>query len=771
MENINKKRIKIAMIVAIVGTISLLVGVSYAIFNTVLESSKNQVIKVGSIALRFTEENGGIELLNLEELTDEEGIASDNYYSFSIENVGSNDAYYEIKLIDDPTKTNTLSANYVRANVEVDGTSKPAVNIETSGRVIYQDTITAGTTKNYKLRIWLNFGSLTTEEKQALLNQEAYFKIKIVASQIVDNNLDKSGANKPELATGMIPVYYDETNEVWKKADETNIDSNNKWYDYNRKMWANAVTVSSTNRDTYMNADVGTPISMNDINTMWVWIPRFRATSTGSYNGGTKSSPGAFNITFVDNKTNAHDAFTFGAQSLNGFWVGKFETSHETLSSSETDNNLGCTNDTCSNASGIIIKPNVVSLRYNNVSNFYYASLSMKQSGNSFGFDTTKDTTLDTHMMKNNEWGAVAYLTQSIYGRCTSSTSCTEVYINNSESFYTGRSGETPGSSNTTSTTEGTYKYNENKIETSVVEGTGTNVSTTITNDSTYPWTNTDGVYSSSNNGQDSTTTTLTFSFTLSSKGVVSFDYSVSSDKTWRSWDEMSYTINNGTTDVITGDKISGTTRGTEESSLSYDNKVHILDAGTYTLTFTYSKDSSNADGLDKGYVKNLVILDEVEIITKEVPKGQLASTTGNIYGVYDMSGGAHEYVMGVYTDGTQNWSGGTSNNSGFSGCLGSDCSSTYDGVAYPESKYYNSYTNTGTSGSPITNYTSDMQHALTETKNWFGDYAYFVNGSNPWFRRGGYYYDGSYAGVFYCSYYDGDSYSNYSSRSSLIIN
>ncbi|MDD5980265.1 MAG: hypothetical protein PUC23_04040, partial [bacterium] len=307
MENKNKKRIKIAMIVAIVGTISLLVGISYAIFNTVLESSKDQVIKVGSIALKLTEENGGIELLNLEELTDEEGISSDNYYSFSIENIGSNDAYYEIQLIDDPTQTSTLSANYVRANVEVDGVSKPAVNIETSGRVIYQDTITAGTTKNYKLRIWLNFGSLTTEEKQALLNQEAYFKIKIIAEQIVDNNLDKSGANKPELATNMIPVYYDETTEVWKKANSNNSDETNKWYDYDNKMWANAVTVSETNRETYLNAEVGTEISMNDINTMWVWIPRFSATGdTANYNGGTIDSPRAFDITFVDNKTSAH---------------------------------------------------------------------------------------------------------------------------------------------------------------------------------------------------------------------------------------------------------------------------------------------------------------------------------------------------------------------------------------------------------------------------------------------------------------------------------
>ena len=73
----------------------------------------------------------------------------------------------------------------------------------------------------------------------------------------------------------------------------------------------------------------------------------------------------------------------------------------------------------------------------------------------------------------------------------------------------------------------------------------------------------------------------------------------------------------------------------------------------------------------------------------------------------------------------------------------------TYSGVAYPESKYYNSYTNTGTYSSPVTNYTNDMQHALTETKNWYSDFADFVNSNTPWFVRGGVYDNSGGAGVF----------------------
>ena len=405
--------------------------------------------------------------------------------------------------------------------------------------------------------------------------------------------VDTSGANKPVLASNMIPVYYDETSEVWKKADVSNVDTNNPWYSYNstgeyKGRWANAVTVTSTNRTKYLNATPGTVIPMDDINTMWVWIPRFNAVTPSNYNGGTKTKPNAIDVTFVKQNETAIDAFTFGTKQLSGFWYGKFETSHTTLASSTTNNNLGCTNETCSNANGIIIKPSVKSLRYNNISNFFFASRSMEQAGNSFGFVSTE---VDTHMSKNNEWGAAAYLTQSIYGRCTSSTSCTEIGINNNDSSITGYGAPA---------------------------GSGTSV--------------TNGAYNT--------------------------------------------------------------------------------------------------------------------------PLGKNASTTGTIYGIYDMSGGADEYVMGVLADtnGKPRSGGSSSVNSGFTGMLSKG--TTYTGITFPNSKYYNLYTGSSYTG-----------HALTETKNWYSDTADFVNTSGPWFRRGDSYDLGASAGVFHFFNHYGNSGSGSSSR------
>ena len=55
---------------------------------------------------------------------------------------------------------------------------------------------------------------------QTIIGGTVKFKVSVETVEIT--NLDTSGANKPVLASNMIPVYYDEANSVWKKADKNN---------------------------------------------------------------------------------------------------------------------------------------------------------------------------------------------------------------------------------------------------------------------------------------------------------------------------------------------------------------------------------------------------------------------------------------------------------------------------------------------------------------------------------------------------------------------
>mgnify|MGYP003304070047 CR=1 FL=1 len=239
----------------------------------------------------------------------------------------------------------------------------------------------------------------------------------------------------PVLKEGFIPITIELDGTV-RKAN-----TSAPWYSYEDKRWANVVLVTDDTRENYGSMDSGEIINAADILAYFVWIPRY-SYKLWNVNTTDENAVGqhSIDIVFENNKSDksngtcsgtydietngcylTHPAFTFGSEELNGFWVGKFETSHTTITES-----LGCTNENCANADGLRIIPNVSPLRYNNAANMFFASRSMTREENPFGL--LEDTT-DTHMMKNIEWGATAYLSNSKYGVCSDGI-CKEIEPN-----------------------------------------------------------------------------------------------------------------------------------------------------------------------------------------------------------------------------------------------------------------------------------------------------------------------------------------------------
>jgi hypothetical protein len=287
----------------------------------------------------------------------------------------------------------------------------------------------------------------------------------------------------------MIPVYYNGSN--WVKADTTNIDGS--WYNYDTQNWANAVTISNaTTRATYVSAAVGTTINMSDINAMFVWIPRYSYTigntyGVQGYGGSTPSqaTPGAIDIKFVSTSTTdtgtaiytgstasnyyTSPAFCWGDTcdssrsdtgntEISGLWTSKFKISAGSTNVCTTSPYIANCNLTSINP---VVKPDVASWIDAQVSTFFTAIQTNMNSTNgttNYGFS---GSTYDTHMMKNTEWGAVAYLSQSKYGKygnTTYSGAQKEIYRNNSSLTYTGRSeGTAPGTNSYSN--NGTYTY------------------------------------------------------------------------------------------------------------------------------------------------------------------------------------------------------------------------------------------------------------------------------------------------------------------------
>lgn len=118
-----------------------------------------------------------------------------------------------------------------------------------------------------------------------------------------------------------------------------------------------------------------------------------------------------------------------------------------------------------------------------------------------------------------------------------------------------------------------------------------------------------------------------------------------------------------------------------------------------------------------------------------ELINGTGASSTGNIYGIYDLVGGAWECVMGlVSSENPQNNIGG------------------YNGTPPQESRYYTFYSN-GSMDNATRGHIGDATRETKASNNWnaswYGNLSYFAYSNSPWIKRGGSFRGGGYSGLF----------------------
>ena len=405
-------------------------------------------------------------------------------------NILKETTYYKLIIYIDGNMKNPISMQNgsITGNIEVCSKEKFNVTLNVTNGTSDNNTLKVVSGDNAIFTITPNDGYVLDIESQTcegtLDSNTGIYTINNITENKECNltlklgNLDDSGANYPDLVDGLIPVVYNESTSNWVKADT---ETSKAWYDYDNKKWANAVLVTEKNRATYQSATPGTTIAESDILAYYVWIPRYKykvwninkVVGTDSYNARTtgidivfeseKDKTGTVSCTYSYNSPSSsanspnesctgsngnyytHPAFTFGSDEVRGFWIGKYEIS--------SSNQTGLLSYGGGNTTSLTVRilPNVTSWRYNTVSNYNTVIQNMQTSSNIYGLSTSKTNT-DSHMLTNYEWGAVAYLTNSKYGRCTNG-SCTEVTINGygETSYYKTKTGCGPISSGSTS--------------------------------------------------------------------------------------------------------------------------------------------------------------------------------------------------------------------------------------------------------------------------------------------------------------------------------
>ncbi len=431
LKSYEKSKIKVIAIVIIV-LLVITLGVSYALWFITKEQTEENILSTSCLNVTMNNQTDDISLSNTFPITDEEGL-NKKPFSFTIQNNCEAYADYTINL--ESLSETTLNSKYVKISLSEKGDKGVATKLEAyetyddykisgsiEGRQIKRGKLKPSESKEYELRIWID-EDVTKEDGV----EGSIYKSKVIVESVLGEKPYTESilhGTDPVLDGDLIPITINEENGKVTRADESK-----KWYSYAEQKWANAVIL----RDGIEDPGANEPIEESDIESYFVWIPRYRYEifDEGNYEGlGTKEqSEQIINIEFeskdeeVKNGSKegqwlTHPAFT--SFNTNGIWIGKFETGYDGAENSDS----ALINPEDERASieatnKVIIKPNVYSWRSIQIAKAYTVGRNYEGS-------------LNSHMMKNTEWGAVAYLQHSEYG------SHEKVRLNNNSNFLTG---------------------------------------------------------------------------------------------------------------------------------------------------------------------------------------------------------------------------------------------------------------------------------------------------------------------------------------------
>lgn len=245
-ELLKRKNYIIAIAIAFVA-ISLS-GTTYSLFINVNDSNEFNY-KTGILDLEFVE-GSTVNLDNTFPVSDTNGMKNDPYV-LTIKNKGNLAYMFDIKMLGSESE-NVIDTDYIKVMVN---DSKPFIlkdhnNILKENIILYpQEEITLN------VRVWLDLNTPNEElgkyfQANLVTNGAAFYK-----------TLDDSGANHPIISNDMIPVYYD--NDSWKVADESNMDKNYEWYNYNDSKWANSVIIKNSDKYIFDISSNGKNILVN----------------------------------------------------------------------------------------------------------------------------------------------------------------------------------------------------------------------------------------------------------------------------------------------------------------------------------------------------------------------------------------------------------------------------------------------------------------------------------------------------------------------------
>ena len=836
-----KKRI--LLIISIFVVVLILFSSSYALLFKSNQTDK-QEYTTGMLEITSETLSGSVTLNNPLPMSDSDG-ENTTPYVFRITNTGNLTYKFNIMLLS-TTTNNQISSNYIKLKVNTDTSVK--LNSLTDGIILSNITLKPGKSIDVTLRVWLSEDTPNTEIGKT-------FNAKITTEgEAIYVSSDNSGANSPDLVQGLIPVKYDESSSTWVKADSENADGT--WYNYDNKLWANAVLVSDTGFDY--------PITSKNVSISNQTVSGYASsnqnqdstTSTSTFTITTGSTAGTISFNYVVSSESDYDKLTItvnGTTVANAISGEKSDTYSVSATANTTytiivkyvkDSRSASGTDTATIYNLTYPSGSTLSITPDATYPFNETTLSINKMASGFTYDTStsmytlknstndtissstagkyvcpdisqtscstmyKVTESNTTITKVEEYG-VPTVRSDIRSTYTNASEGTEIREDDILAFYVWipRYKYKVWNISKQAGAESTYAYNAKTEGIDIVFESGKESTGTIS--CTYNY-NVD----SANGGVDLSTTTAETctgnngdyythpAFTFGSDNVNGFwiskfeisssdplatdgggnvtNLTVRSLPNVASWRNI--TVSNINT-VIQNMQTSSNIYGLNTSRTNTDS--HMLTnyewgAVAYLTNSKYGRCTNgsctevtinNCSSFVTGIGGDTVSASESSTTCTTAANqyngtyGKLASTTGNITGVYDMSGGSWDNVMGNISKVTTGYTFYPSNSSFASSWYTTDTAKYLTTYAYEE---YELNTQKSYNRGRLGDATAEVALSTGRSGGWYSDFTSFPANNSAWFNRGGYYPSSSEAGVFHFSHNGGGGWF-YSSRAALV--
>ncbi len=781
-------------IFVIVSAVVMLIGLSYAWLQLTLRGEREiNIFAAGTLQLELDDTmTNGIRVENAVPITDEEGKAQ-TAYTFTLTNKGTVDSDYTIYLDDlDLEEGQTrMPDDCIKYQLIKDGKEVSLDLLSTTGdnpnRIFETGNIAAKKTYHYELRVWIDYNA-----GNEVMGTRFRGQLRIEATQAVNT------INPPKMDENMIPVVYNETSSNWEKA------SNDNWYNYNAGKWANAVTLGKNKIfDSSSNHNAGTinggkklsdSIELDgeddffdcgyanyNFKNKMTYVLRFQLLSQptknvvfignqeagGSviaYNNNSKSivfqlysnEESAYQNVSVQTNFELNKYYTVVATYdgnvmrlyLNGKEIGN-KTVSLTIKETPVPIAIGGNpeiNGTAINNSNIKVSDALTfdkEISQGEVEKNYSTTVSLGSTKPLFYYNFAKENKVENGSVIPMDAIETMWVWIPRYSYTIASEDGTNYYGKQGEYLSAAPTQALPGEIDVKFVNQ--RQKDKGNAQYKVSEG----VSGWRTPDAfTFGSDELSGIWvgkfetSSSNPSAENGGGNTTGLDAMIKPNVASWRFIQVANLA-----EVSRNVTRNNNRYGFGTTLdSHAMKNSEWAVVSYLSqskygKLGNKDYSGANKEIYQNKSNQFITGCSYGAPSNSNTDYGCQYTYDIKGQGTGASTTGTIYGIYDMSGGSWEYVMGVYALNGNKYSGtglgddkGINGNSGYTGLLSDG--TTFTGKDWLEAKYYNFYESSDFNNA--CNKKQCISHNYLETTNWYNDQAELIGEIYPWSVSGG---------------------------------